>query len=144
MTPVLLYAFCLKWKCIALTTVLFQKCEWLYNVLLSNTSFSAWASGRYDTHKCTLQVIPDHEGQEWNEKNKYAGIFHFQFFRFGEWIDVVIDDYLPVRGNTLIYVHSAVENEFWSALLEKAYAKWVSKRRVSVEFHIVWVHLKLW
>lgn len=53
----------------------------------------------------------------------YNGCFTFRFWQYGQWEEVRIDDLLPTIDNNLIFLSSPEKNEFWSSLLEKAYAK---------------------
>ncbi|XP_064639540.1 calpain-B-like isoform X2 [Lineus longissimus] len=74
-----------------------------------------------DQHLLKNIIRPD--GQTFED---YAGIFRFCFWRFGKWTDVIIDDRLPysTESNEILFSRNREEpNEFWVALMEKAYAK---------------------
>ncbi|XP_073346024.1 calpain-9 [Pagrus major] len=66
-----------------------------------------------------MKVMPP--GQSFQDG--YNGCFSFRFWQYGQWEEVRIDDLLPTQDNKLIYLSSPDRREFWSSLLEKAYAK---------------------
>nr|XP_046245939.1 calpain-3 [Scatophagus argus] len=71
-------------------------------------------------HRVLLEkVVP--RGQSF--RDGYNGCFTFRFWQYGLWEEVRIDDLLPTQDNQLIYLSSPDKHEFWSSLLEKAYAK---------------------
>jgi len=54
-----------------------------------------------------------------------SGIFRFNFWHFGRWVEVLVDDRLPTINGQLIYGSNLSQpNEFWVPLVEKAYAKY--------------------
>jgi len=57
-----------------------------------------------------FQVIPQDQG--FSEHDKYAGIFHFRFW-FGRWIEIVVDDRIPIRKGIPIYMRYVSISTTW-------------------------------
>lgn len=54
-----------------------------------------------------------------SEEARQAGLYRFKFFKMGEWVDIVIDENLPLRRRAA----PSETDEWWVPLTEKAYAK---------------------
>ena len=58
---------------------------------------------KFQGHLNFAQVIPDHKDQEWGPDNEYSGVFRFRFWRFGQWVEVCVDDLLPCSRDEIQY-----------------------------------------
>ncbi|XP_060690704.1 calpain-10 isoform X2 [Hemiscyllium ocellatum] len=52
-----------------------------------------------------------------------SGYLKCRFWKFGQWVEVIIDDRLPCISRRLCFSRCRSEEVFWLPLLEKAYAK---------------------
>lgn len=52
-----------------------------------------------------------------------ALVSRFNFWVFGAWREVVVDDRLPTRAGRALYSRGGLPDDFTLPLLEKAYAK---------------------
>ncbi|KAL8575841.1 hypothetical protein ACOMHN_014846 [Nucella lapillus] len=98
-------------------------CDDLKSGEVGNSWFVTACASLVQDPKIWQKVFPNYKDQEWDPNNTYVGMFRFNFYRFGQWLEVVVDDRLPTRNDRLIFCHAKSRVEFWSALLEKAYAK---------------------
>ena len=85
-----------------------------------NCWFMAALANMGDHPDLLKKVLPEDQSFE---EGDYTGAFHVRFWQYGEWVDVVIDDYLPTIDGNLCFNSSDDPNEMWAALVEKAYAK---------------------
>ncbi|KAM7398127.1 hypothetical protein PAMA_006148 [Pampus argenteus] len=91
----------------------------------ADAAFCTKGASRFDFGQGGIDIQPVQPGLEvqvvpMDQSFKdYAEIFHFRFWRYGKWVNVVIDDYLPTINNQLLSVRFTSGNEFWGPLLEK-------------------------
>ncbi|CAL1536295.1 unnamed protein product [Lymnaea stagnalis] len=70
--------------------------------------------------KIMSKIIPKNQALSGPQ---YKGVVRFFFWRFGQWVQVIIDDRLPTVKRKLIFGRCTHPREFWVPLIEKAYAK---------------------
>ncbi|XP_029203083.2 calpain-9-like isoform X2 [Acropora millepora] len=90
--------------------------------MLGDCWFLAAVASLTQEEKLINRVLCLDENVDFGSSN-YCGALKFNIWQDGNWTEVIIDDRLPTYRNKLVFMHSKEKNEFWSALLEKAYAK---------------------
>lgn len=63
------------------------------------------------------------ERQSSPAESSYSGVFRFRLWWCGAWAEVLVDDRLPAVHGRLAFIQCRHSDQFWPALLEKAYAK---------------------
>ncbi|KAG8178251.1 hypothetical protein JTE90_000352 [Oedothorax gibbosus] len=113
------YELCARPKFVSETTSRFD----IEQGELGDYSLVAAVSCLTMTPRFLERVVPPDQGFQ---PASYCGIFRFRFWRFGDWVEVVVDDRLPTAKGRPLFLRSTDPTEFWPALLEKAYAKFYS------------------
>jgi calpain len=67
---------------------------------IGNCWFLAALANLVENKRCFNLVVPQRQSFD----GDYCGLFRFRFWRFGEWVEVVVDDRLPTRNGKLIYL----------------------------------------
>ena len=89
---------------------------------LGSCFWVATAMGLLRNKEILAHVIP---ADNTSKANMNAGVYHFRFWKLGNWYDLVVDDFLLVdqRSNHVFTRNLTYPGEFWICLFEKAFAK---------------------
>ena len=87
---------------------------------LGDCWFLSSLAGLAEHKELFKKVVP--EGQIM-KSDDYCGIFKFCFWKWGQWVEVVVDDRIPVYQGNPLFTYSDDYGEVWPMLLEKAFAK---------------------
>lgn len=90
---------------------------------LCNCWFAASLIGLQSVRSLFEFVVPRNQSLSPRDGGIYDGSLIFRFWHYTRWINIKIDDRLPTQGGRLVFMRNSNSNEFWAALVEKAYAK---------------------